>query len=343
MQETTACVRYTPDEEACLFDAIQARFGEINMILWEVAAPEISPEIPPSFRVGLCVIAPAQARPYYTVVTCGMGARPMHVPRDMQEFDRAELVFMLPEGWDINDPDESGYWPLRWLKLLARLPREEESWLGWGHTVPNGEPFAENTRLSSILLLDAYEPEGIDLPAGEDFGCCSLPEGRPVRFYQCFALYDEELDYLLEHGAQALLERFSGAGMLSPVLNPARKNLFLPMQETTRKRHKIAQKQLLHDWNGPAGCLATDRILMDGAAVGYCCREEPAGDWDSGWRFTAGDESDEYMDDPRHSDVYTLNRTANYDAAILPILDTPAPCAFAKGRGGELERLKNIK
>ena len=31
--------------------------------------------------------------------------------------------------------------------------------------------------------------------------------------------------------------------------------------------------------------------------VGYCYREKPDGDWDSGWRFTAGDESEEYMDD----------------------------------------------
>ena len=351
MQETASsmndsCIKYTPDEETCLLDAIQARFGEIDTILREVAAPEI--------RVDLCVCAPTQARPYYTVVTCGMGVQPMPVPHDMQGFDRAELVFMLPEGWDINGQDESSYWPLRWLKLLARLPWEEESWLGWGHTVPNGEPFAEQTRLSSILLLDAYEPEpeSAILPAGEDFGCCLLPDSQPVRFYQCFALYDEELDRLLEHGAQALLEQFSEAGMLSPVLNPVRENLFpgdilSPVaQEEPRKRHKRAQNQLLpllHGWDGPVGCLATGRILMDGAEVGYCYREQPAGDWDSGWRFTAGDESGEYMDNPRHSDVYSLNCIANYDAAILPILDTPAPCAFAKGRDGGLERLKNIK
>ena len=57
----------------------------------------------------------------------------------------------------------------------------------------------------------------------------------------------------------------------------------------------------LYDGEGPQGCFATDRILVDGCRVGYCYREEPEeGDenWDSGWRFTAGDESDSYMDDP---------------------------------------------
>ena len=347
MQEVINCLKYTPDEEACVLEEIQVRFGEINTILREVVAPESSPGI----RVDLCVCASTREKPYYTIVTCGMGARPMPVPRDMQEFNRAELVFMLPEGWDIKGNDESCYWPLRWLKLLARLPWEEESWLGWGHTVPNGEPFAEHTRLSSILLLDAYEQESEEQAAGEDSGCFCLPNGQTVRFYQCFALYDEELDFQLEHGTQALLERFSEAGMLSPVLNPSRENLFpgdnlfSEAQEEPRKRHKLAQNQLLpllHGWVGAAGCLATNRILADGADVGYCYREEPAGEWDSGWRFTAGDESDEYMDDPRHSDVYTLNCIANYDTAILPILNTPAPCAFAKGESG-LERLKNIK
>ena len=39
---------------------------------------------------------------------------------------------------------------------------------------------------------------------------------------------------------------------------------------------------------------------VEGCKVGYCYREEPDGGWDSGWRFTAGDESDEYMDDPNN-------------------------------------------
>ena len=231
MQETASsleniCIKYTPDEEACLLDAVRACFGEISTILREVASPEISPDSRGELWVDLCVCPPTQARPYYTVVTCGMGAQPMPVPHDMQEFDRAELVFMLPEDWNINGRDESSCWPLHWLRLLARLPREEESWLGWGHTIPNGEPFAENTRLSSILLLDAHVPEG-EQSAGEDAGVFLLSGGQPVRFYQCFALYDEELDDLLEYGVQALLERFSAAGMLSPVLDSAREHLFL--------------------------------------------------------------------------------------------------------------------
>ena len=57
-------------------------------------------------------------------------------------------------------------------------------------------------------------------------------------------------------------------------------------------------KIILDTWKEAEGCFATDRILVDGEKVGYMYREEPAdgNDWDSGWRFTAGDESQEYMD-----------------------------------------------
>ena len=55
---------------------------------------------------------------------------------------------------------------------------------------------------------------------------------------------------------------------------------------------------LLNDWETSDGCIATDRITVDGLPVGYMYREKPEeGDpferYDSGWRFTAGDESDE--------------------------------------------------
>ena len=66
-------------------------------------------------------------------------------------------------------------------------------------------------------------------------------------------------------------------------------------------------RDLLPDWDGANGCIATNRITVEGCKVGFCYREKSDGDWDSGWRFTAGDESDEYMDDPNNSGIYGLN------------------------------------
>jgi len=76
---------------------------------------------------------------------------------------------------------------------------------------------------------------------------------------------------------------------------------------------------------------------VDGCRVGYCYREEPEeGDenWDSGWRFTAGDESDSYMDDPGRSGIYHLNTLCNYDPDIIPLLDSEPGTAWCRDQSG---------
>ena len=102
-------------------------------------------------------------------------------------------------------------------------------------------------------------------------------------------------------------------------------------------------KNLLPDWEEATGCIATNRITVEGCKVGYCYREKPDGDWDSGWRFTAGDESDEYMDDPNNAGIYGLNTICNDDPDIIPLLHTPAPCAFERDEHGVFQQIKDWK
>ena len=102
-------------------------------------------------------------------------------------------------------------------------------------------------------------------------------------------------------------------------------------------------KNLLPGWEGPTGCIATNRITVEGCKVGYCYREKPDGDWDSGWRFTAGDESDTYMDDPNNAGIYALNTICNDDPDITPLLNTPAPCAFERDGNGMFQQIKDWK
>lgn len=95
-------------------------------------------------------------------------------------------------------------------------------------------------------------------------------------------------------------------------------------------------RPLLRDWEGAPGCLATDRITVDGCPVGYCYREEPReGRPDSGWRFFAGDEDEEYLSDPGHSGIYHLNTICNYAPEILPLLDAPYGSAYGRDEKGD--------
>jgi hypothetical protein len=87
-----------------------------------------------------------------------------------------------------------------------------------------------------------------------------------------------------------------------------------------------------------SGCFITDRVTVDGCEIGYMYREKADRPEDSGWRFFAGDEAQEYIYDSSHTGVYAVNTAANYDPDIIPYLTTPAPRAFEKVVGGRSYR-----
>ncbi|GMU52206.1 MAG: hypothetical protein AMXMBFR33_13520 [Candidatus Xenobia bacterium] len=92
--------------------------------------------------------------------------------------------------------------------------------------------------------------------------------------------------------------------------------------------------------SGRGACFASDRITVDGSRVGYCYREEPDNEVDSGWRFLAGDETDAYMEDVANHGVYDVNTIANYDPDIIALLDSPIGSEFARDRAsGEFRTL----
>lgn len=96
-------------------------------------------------------------------------------------------------------------------------------------------------------------------------------------------------------------------------------------------------RPLLPDWNGPRGCFASDRVMVDGCKIGECYRLEPdRGDegWDSGWNFLAGDEDEEYCDDSRHFSIYDLNTLCNHDPDIIPLLGMPWGTWLERGEDG---------
>jgi len=186
---------YSEEDLDALEQHIEEHFGPFKNVFHEVTSPDI--------HVDIVIIEPTPERNYYVLVTMGMGARKMAIPAGLEEYhlERAEIMACLPPDWKLDDlSDEKWYWPLRWLKILARLPGEENTWLGWGHTIPNdSRPFAENTRFSAMMLIypGAFGEESFE---------CELPDGEKVNFYQMLPLYDEEIAYKLRHNAEALLE-----------------------------------------------------------------------------------------------------------------------------------------
>jgi hypothetical protein len=144
------------------------------------------------------------SRPYHTLVTAGMSTVAMPVPPEVNAPHRLELMMTLPEGWNPNaDPsDETVHWPTRLLQSLSRVSREPERWLGWGHTIANGEPprpYAPQTQLCAIIIAPSLLVPVAFYEAAVD--------GERVAFYSAIPLYREELELKQREGMAVLLER----------------------------------------------------------------------------------------------------------------------------------------
>lgn len=81
-------------------------------------------------------------------------------------------------------------------------------------------------------------------------------------------------------------------------------------------------------------CFVTNNVLYEGRKVGYLYREKPDYEDDSGWRFTAGDETDEYMDDPNNASYVSLGAVLRQDDSILSLLDREPGVAFVRDEKG---------
>lgn len=208
---------YSREEMAALEAHIEAHFGHFGNVLHEIVSPDI--------HVDICLIPPHEDHNYQLLVTMGMGAAPMNVPPELAEYrlERAEVMIALPPDWRLDEEalqDENWYWPIRLLKSTARLPLNDATWLGWGHTIGLGEgdTYAENTSLCGTVLVSPQRVE-------EEFFCCPLPGGDEVNFYQLIPLYKEEIAYKLANSTEDLLEHMAG---ISFVVDPRRPAARLP-------------------------------------------------------------------------------------------------------------------
>ena len=87
------------------------------------------------------------------------------------------------------------------------------------------------------------------------------------------------------------------------------------------------------------GCIVSKQI-EEGRAIGYMYRDSrPSEQWaDTGWRFFAGDESDEYSRNPDNFTIWSLNDICNLDATILGYAEAKEGSAFGRNAKGEWQR-----
>ena len=199
---------YSVMQKRTVSDHIEKHFGRISEIHREYISPFV--------HIDIAVIPPDIHRNFYTLVTIGCGALRMKGPKELKKnkLDRFELLMMLPPDWKINNREEKWFWPFHVLRSAGRIPAIYDSWLCFGHTVDNGEPFAGNTKLCATLLT---------LPYGDYFttadgsvSVCPLSEKEDVNFYNVTPIYRDEAMFIKENGSGKFMERFR---FIPPVLD----------------------------------------------------------------------------------------------------------------------------
>ena len=207
-----------PEEHARNLEEIEAHLekhvGPVEFVFHEILSDLI--------HLDILYFAPTSDRPYAVLATSGVSDLPMAVPEGAEEYARAELLIALPPTWPISEEafkDESNYWPVRWLKHVGRLPHEYDTWIGWGHTIPNSdppEPIA-NTDFVGALLTPPYHLD-------PDFFQLEAENGDVISFYELIPLYPEEMDLKLQKGTEELERRFEKEG-IEFALDTERKNV----------------------------------------------------------------------------------------------------------------------
>jgi hypothetical protein len=223
--ETAAAETSASEASVAHMDAIighvERHIGQVANVFHETVSPHV--------HIDILHVLPTSTRPCQVLVTCGMSSKPMNAPEGAEEARYAELLIGLDPHWPITQDalrDPRFEWPITWLKQLARLPHEYNTWLWDGHTVPNGdppEPFGPNTKQCCWLLL----PPVI---APEDFHRLTLSPEVTIHFFGATALYAEEVTLKLNKGTDVLLPKLLQNGGCEALLldrpNVGKRKLF---------------------------------------------------------------------------------------------------------------------
>lgn len=178
---------------------IEKYIGPINMVFHEVLSHLV--------HIDVYHISPTDDRPFHTLITHGMSDKAMNVPEGLEEFQYTELMCFLPPETDVSEngfKDFKNYWAVENLKFLARFPHEYNTWLGFGHTIQNGdpiEPFLKETKLCASLIVPP-------ILLHEEFSVFESENNKTIHIYNVFPIYKEEMDFKMKNGAEELLEKF---------------------------------------------------------------------------------------------------------------------------------------
>ena len=155
--------------------------------------------VPSELPITIHVIPASDKRPFVTLFTSGMSERPMMVPDGEETYSFAELFIQLPPDWKYQDLQNPQWnWPILWLRRIARLPHDGETWLGGPTTIiAEDEPptaIAPGLPFTSMLLMAEHH--------------FKTEQGAILQLYRVTPLHTDERALEIRSGLPALMNAF---------------------------------------------------------------------------------------------------------------------------------------
>lgn len=107
-------------------------------------------------------------------------------------------------------------------------------------------------------------------------------------------------------------------------------DFFLSLKETYEPM--IERKKLL-----PKTVIVSKKVREGGWKIGYGMRDEPTSDRDSGWFFSVGDETEDYVNDPSNLELWVVNSALIYDSALIEFITAPYGSAIVRTSSDKFE------
>lgn len=129
------------------------------------------------------------------IYTSGLQNYAQPVSDKTKQPERIELYFLLPGFWNLENKN----WPVEWLKKIARVPQKNNTWFGYGDTVPAGNPkieIDETLKCTTFILWKPIEMENLFARFSDFSFLCVIP------------IFEKEFDHKMQNGHNGLMQKF---------------------------------------------------------------------------------------------------------------------------------------
>ena len=153
------------------------------------------------FHLDIYWIKSNEKRKYNILLTAGMSSLPFETP-DKSLPRNIELCVLLPPDWVSNDNDwiqPEKHWPLTLLPKVARYPFQNNTWLGFSHTIETSG-ILHGTKFEGIMLIKSTK-------LTNEFQKINCGD-KNIDILTILPLYREELLFARNNGSLKLLGLF---------------------------------------------------------------------------------------------------------------------------------------